>query len=93
MYRPCSHPKLGLPKSTIGRKAELAALQAFLDPPERVAAHLGRSGDRQIARCPSARRGRLADERDVHVVEGRCFEADRALPFAPALDILARADL
>ena len=73
-------------RSTIGRSDELAALHAFLARPGGL---LLISGEAGIGKSRLVREARsLADHRGIHVVEGRCFEADRALPFAPALHIL-----
>ncbi len=71
---------------TIGRSAELASLRAFLNRPGGL---LLISGEAGIGKSRLVREARsLAGDRGIRVLEGRCFEADRALPFAPALDIL-----
>ena len=71
---------------TIGRSAELSSLQAFLDRPSGL---LLISGEAGIGKSRLVREARtLASDRGIRVLEGRCFEADRALPFAPALDVL-----
>jgi predicted ATPase/DNA-binding CsgD family transcriptional regulator len=71
---------------TIGRRAELEALRIFLD---RDGGLLLISGEAGVGKSCLVREARgLAAERGLRVLEGRCFEADRALPFAPALDIL-----
>jgi DNA-binding CsgD family transcriptional regulator len=71
---------------TIGRSAELASVQEFLARPSGL---LLISGEAGIGKSRLVREARtLACERGIRVLEGRCFEADRALPFAPALDIL-----
>jgi predicted ATPase len=71
---------------TIGRSPELDALRAFLN---REGGVLLISGDAGIGKSRLVREARsLAEARGIHVLEGRCFEADHALPFAPAPDIL-----
>jgi DNA-binding CsgD family transcriptional regulator len=71
---------------TIGRSAELTAIEAFLAQPGGL---LLISGEAGIGKSRLMREAcALASDRGIRVLEGRCFEADRALPFAPALDIL-----
>jgi len=83
---------MGLPQQsflcpvTIGRSIELEALRAFLALPGGV---LLISGEAGVGKSRLVREARsLAEARGICVLEGRCFEADHALPFAPALDIL-----
>ena len=83
---------MGLPQQnflcpvTIGRSPELEALRTFLN---REGGMRLISGDAGIGKSRLVREARsLAEARGIRVLEGRCFEADHALPFAPALDIL-----
>ena len=81
-----SRPANCICPTTIGRAIELAALQAFLGRPSGL---LLLSGEAGIGKSRLVREARsLAYELGIRVLEGRCFEADSALPFAPALDIL-----
>ena len=68
---------------TIGRSVEFATLQAFLTQSSGL---LLISGEAGIGKSRLVREARsLAHDRGIRVLEGRCFEADRALPFAPAM--------
>jgi DNA-binding CsgD family transcriptional regulator/tetratricopeptide (TPR) repeat protein len=72
---------------TIGRSPELEALETFLN---REGGVLRISGDAGIGKSRLVREARsLAEARGIRVLEGRCFEADHALPFAPAPEILS----
>jgi len=83
---------MGLPHQTflcpvtIGRSIELEALRAFLVRPGGLFLISGEAGIGKSRLAHEARS--LAEARGFRVLEGRCFEADHALPFAPALDIL-----
>jgi tetratricopeptide (TPR) repeat protein len=75
---------------TVGRAPYLAALDAQLD-----ATRTGRGGVAILAGEAGVGKSRLvaeararAAQRDMSILEGRCFEPDRTLPYAPLLDLL-----
>jgi DNA-binding CsgD family transcriptional regulator len=70
----------------IGRETELDALRAFLSEDGGV---LLVSGEAGVGKSRLVREARsLAVASSLRVLEGQSFEADRAHPFAPALDLL-----
>ncbi|MGH2615137.1 MAG: AAA family ATPase, partial [Thermomicrobiales bacterium] len=82
-----SMPTTYLCPITIGRSVEIAALHTFLAQSGGVLLISGEAGVGKTRLVQETRR--VAEEQDIAVLEGHCFEADRALPFSPALDILS----
>ena len=75
---------------TVGRAPYLAALDTQLD-----AVRTGRGGVAILAGEAGVGKSRLVAEararaarRGMSILEGRCFEPDRTLPYAPLLDLL-----
>lgn len=71
---------------TIGRTAEMHAIRAFLNEPGGVLLVSGEAGVGKSRLVGEARA--IAAAADLRVLEGRCFEADAALPFAAAVALL-----
>jgi DNA-binding CsgD family transcriptional regulator len=82
----CTHHRNFLCPVTIGRIAEIAALRDFLASDGGV---LLVSGEAGVGKSRLVREAHaLAAASGIVVLEGRAFQEDRALPFAPARDLL-----
>src|SRR5262245_17860414 len=84
------HDPTGISPALIGRTAQLALLTDFVTQAcggqscvALIAGEAGIGKSRLVAEITT-----IAAWRGAQIVQGRCFEQDRALPYAPLVDLL-----